>query len=221
MTSTLEGISFGAFLELEPFPDPVIDTLGHDPRSAYVERFWLPVLGPSTTLLLRLLTDRLEGSQKGMRIDVAETARALGLGQRQGRHGPFLRSLARAIDFDMVRYLGPGVIGVRRSLPTLSHRHLARLPESLQREHADAVRLIGTTTDLMVRRGQQLALSLLALGESSQDTQRQLTRWSFDETVAHECALWAARELERAGNEAGARKAHPSQSPKLANSIGS
>ena len=36
---------------VEPWPDPVIDELGHDPRSAYVERFWLPVLGPSTVLV--------------------------------------------------------------------------------------------------------------------------------------------------------------------------
>jgi len=221
MASTLEGINFGAHLELEPFPDPVIDTLGYDPRSAYVERFWLPVLGPSTTLLLRLLIDKLESSPKGLCIDIAESARALGLGERQGRHGPFLRSIARAIDFDMVRYLRPGVIGVRRSLPALSHRHLARLPESLQREHANAVQLTGSTTDLMVRRGQQLALSLLALGESTQDAQRQLTRWSFDETLAHECTMWAARELEREHSSTSERTAHPSQHGPLRTSVGS
>ena len=34
-------------LAIEPWPDPVIDRLGHDPRSAYVERFWLSILGPS------------------------------------------------------------------------------------------------------------------------------------------------------------------------------
>src|SRR5487761_2174057 len=147
MTNTLEGISFGAQLELRRFPDPVIDALGHDPRSAYVEQFWLPVLGPSTTLLLRLLTDRLERSPKGLRIEITEAARALGLGERQGRHGPFLRSVARAIDFDMVRYLGPGVIGVRRCLPALSQRHLARLPEALQRDHARAIQTERTTTD--------------------------------------------------------------------------
>ena len=27
-----------AVLTVRPWPDPVIDTLGHDPRSAYVER---------------------------------------------------------------------------------------------------------------------------------------------------------------------------------------
>ena len=32
-----------------PWPDPVIDSLGFDPRTAYVERFWLGVLGPTST----------------------------------------------------------------------------------------------------------------------------------------------------------------------------
>ena len=38
-------------LDIEPWPDQVIDQLGHDPRSLYVERFWLGILGPSTILL--------------------------------------------------------------------------------------------------------------------------------------------------------------------------
>src|ERR1044072_7549640 len=42
-------------LPVRPWPDSVIDALGHDPRSAYVERFWLGILGPSTTWLLRYL----------------------------------------------------------------------------------------------------------------------------------------------------------------------
>ena len=36
-------------LSIHPWPDPVIDQVGHDPRSTYVERFWLGILGPSTT----------------------------------------------------------------------------------------------------------------------------------------------------------------------------
>ncbi|MDQ6911186.1 MAG: hypothetical protein M3Z84_10475, partial [Actinomycetota bacterium] len=35
-------------LAIRPWPDGVIDALGHDPRSQYVERFWLGILGPST-----------------------------------------------------------------------------------------------------------------------------------------------------------------------------
>jgi hypothetical protein len=30
------------------WPDPVIDRLGYDPRSLYVETFWLGILGPTT-----------------------------------------------------------------------------------------------------------------------------------------------------------------------------
>jgi len=31
------------------WPDPVIDRLGYDPRSLYVETFWLGILGPSSS----------------------------------------------------------------------------------------------------------------------------------------------------------------------------
>ena len=36
-------------LTIRPWPDPVIDSLGHDPRSHYVETYWLGILGPSTS----------------------------------------------------------------------------------------------------------------------------------------------------------------------------
>ena len=36
---------------ITPWPDPVIDTLGFDPRSSYVETFWLPTLGPTSLLI--------------------------------------------------------------------------------------------------------------------------------------------------------------------------
>jgi len=40
-------------LHVTRWDDPLIDALGHDVRSPYVERFWLPLLGPST---MRLFT---------------------------------------------------------------------------------------------------------------------------------------------------------------------
>ena len=36
-----------------PWHDALIDPIGFDPRSAYVEQFWLGILGPSTVWLLR------------------------------------------------------------------------------------------------------------------------------------------------------------------------
>src|SRR5215831_455490 len=57
-------------LTIKPWPDAVIDTVGLDPRSAYVETFWLGVLGPSTTWLLRRLVNGLEASPSGYDLDL-------------------------------------------------------------------------------------------------------------------------------------------------------
>ena len=113
----------------------MIDELGYDPRSTYVETFWLPVLGPSTTCLLRHFTIRLEGSPEGVELDVEDTARALGLGERFGQNSPFARTIKRCVDFDMAEYRGPLVLAARLHLPPLARRHLRRLPESLQRTY--------------------------------------------------------------------------------------
>ena len=44
-------------LQVLPWSDPVIDQVGYDPRSRYVERFWLGILGPSATWLMRYLVE--------------------------------------------------------------------------------------------------------------------------------------------------------------------
>ena len=48
-------------LTIKPWPDPLIDTIGHDPRSLYVETFWLPTLGPTVLLLMRHLATASTG----------------------------------------------------------------------------------------------------------------------------------------------------------------
>ena len=57
--------------------DPLIDRLGHDPRSRYVERFWLGILGPSTTLVLRVLADALDEHGGVAHLDLADVAARL------------------------------------------------------------------------------------------------------------------------------------------------
>jgi len=36
-------------LRITRWDDPVVEAVGHDLRSAYVERFWLALLGPSSS----------------------------------------------------------------------------------------------------------------------------------------------------------------------------
>ncbi len=192
---TLDGIGFETKLRIELLQDPIVDTFGYDARSDYVERFWLPILGPTTTFLLRHLVGQLERTPSGCTLDIGDAARALGLGERPGRHGPFLRSVTRAVDFDMARVVSPGAVAVRRLVPVLSPRHVARLPRPLQREHLDATHRVGPPLEALRRRGQQLALSLLELGEGIDETKRQLAMWKFHPALAHQCALWATREI--------------------------
>src|SRR5437764_9791176 len=118
-----------------PWPDVVIDALGHDPRSPYVETYWLAVLGPSTTWLLRRLASRLEVEPDGFSLDLAETARSLGLGMRGGRSSPFVRALGRCVVFELARPHSYHSLAVRRRLPPLSRRQVLHLPESLQHSH--------------------------------------------------------------------------------------
>ena len=123
-------------LTLLPWPDPVIDDMGHDPRSDYVERFWLGVIGPSCTWFLRRLSLGFDAEPDGFELDVAECARALGLGTGLGRNAPLGRTITRCCQFGLTRRFGRDRLAVRRRLPPLARHHLARLPEALQDEHA-------------------------------------------------------------------------------------
>jgi len=58
-------------IHVRPLLDPIIDTLGHDPRSPYPERFWLPTLGPTALALLRLIAYRFDRAEHGFVLDLA------------------------------------------------------------------------------------------------------------------------------------------------------
>ncbi|MGO8723990.1 MAG: hypothetical protein ACLQRM_14855 [Acidimicrobiales bacterium] len=126
------------WLRVEPWYDRVIDEVGYDARSVYVETFWLPVLGPSTTWLIRHFAIRLEGSPEGVELEVQDTARSLGLGERLGPNSPFARTVKRCVDFEMAQWRGPQLLAVRLRLPPLARRHLRRLPESLRTRYESA-----------------------------------------------------------------------------------
>jgi hypothetical protein len=182
-----------ATLTIRPWADEVIDRLGFDPRSAYVERFWLGVLGPSTTWLLRRIAGAFDDAPEGFELPLSDTARALGLGDRGGRNSPFLRTVDRCIQFEMAQVTGPCELAVRRRLPPLSRRHLVRLGEDLQEEHRQLQeqQLASPPAEGQRRRGRQLALSLLELGEDLEEAERQLLRWRYPVTVARDAASWA------------------------------
>ena len=127
-------------LEVRPWHDPIIETSGFSIGDPYVEMFWLPVLGPTATWLLRRLATGLEHEPKGYIIDMNELARCIGVACTEGRHNPFTRAMQRCIMFGVSHQIPSALnnaIAVRTVLPHISQRHLIRLPEQLQNLHQD------------------------------------------------------------------------------------
>lgn len=120
---------------VRPWFDPDLALRGVDPRSSYVEQFWLGVAGPSVVLLVRRLARGLQLHPAGFSMDLSETARALGLGAGTSRNSAIVRTIDRAAMFGMLRRNGPDGLDVRTHLPVLTRRQLQRLPAVLRRSH--------------------------------------------------------------------------------------
>ena len=154
-------------LRVTPWPDPVLDVLGHDPRSWYAETFWLPTLGPTALLLMRHLADRFERTPEGVELPVADTAAALGLGAREGNSSPLMRSLSRLRQFELAHTENETTISVRRALPPVHRRHVRRLPLHLQAKHDEwMAEQRAAPIELARRRARRVALDARRAGRA-------------------------------------------------------
>lgn len=123
-----------AGIAVVPWTDPVIDRLGAAVRSRYVERFWLPVLGPTCTWVMRYIDLRLEESPTGVILDLAETARAVGVPTNSPHKGSLIRAMNRCVMFGLAQPVGT-VLAVRRFVPLLPRKHLEQLTPTHRRAH--------------------------------------------------------------------------------------
>jgi hypothetical protein len=159
-------------LIVQPWHDPVVEAVGYDARSAYVELFWLGILGPTSTWLLRRLVTGLDAFPDGYELDLAETANALGLSLTAGVHSPFGKALNRCIMFGVAHESSRG-IAVRRQIPPLALRQLRKLPPHLQVAHDDWMRRT-TTDEHRLARAIELATTMIRLGDEPHQLERQL-----------------------------------------------
>jgi hypothetical protein len=158
-------------LVVVPWTDEVVDPVGFDPRSQYVELFWLNVLGPTATWLMRRMVTGLDVYPGGYELDLRETAGALGLSYSPGTSNPFIRALNRCVLFGAAQPISGG-LAVRRRLPPVTTRHLQRMPEHLRRAHASWTRTVVDQTEL--ERGLVLAAAMVAVGDDLDVVERQL-----------------------------------------------
>lgn len=194
-------------IRITPWSDPVLDQLGHDARSTYVERFWLPILGPTTTLFLRRVAHELDRHPDGFDLPVVDTASAMGLGVSGGRNAPFLRGMARAAKFKLARPMGHDTLAVQAKLPPLTRVQIERLPAHVRDEHAvwqDESRR-SPDVEAARRRARRLALSLVELGETDQQVEHQLHRWKIHPALAHDALRWAHERAQHRADPEGAR----------------
>lgn len=185
--------------EITPWEDPVIDARGYDPRSSYVEQFWLAVLGPSSVWFLRHVAERFEREPTGFTLDVAECSAALGLGTGLGRHAPFTRTVTRCCQFSAATRFGAGGLAVRKKLPPLARSHALRLPELVQQRLAawQEWELAVDSSHRGLLKARRLGLSLIQAGEDFDGALRQLLTWGLHPAVAQPGVEWAwARSAE-------------------------
>lgn len=149
------------------------DEPSFDPRSAYVERYWLGILGPATTLLLRYLAEGLDRNPDGFTIEASEVAGSMGLKGADHRSS-FQRSLTRACLFGLAQSPSPELLLVRRTFPALSTRHLERLPQSLQESHSE---ITSTPNRLIGEDLGNLAELLIKMGRDFTEVDSDLARW--------------------------------------------
>lgn len=180
-------------LHVRPWPDDLVDSLGFDPRCSYVENFWLGVLGPSTTWLLRRLVSGLERQPDGYALSLSETARSLGLSDRGGRSSPFVRAVHRTIKFQLALPEGPDVLAVHRKVPPLNANQVNRLPPGLQEAHAEwqEGQLHTPSSDLVRQRGRLLALSMIEMGAEWESAEYRLLEMRYHPAMAHDAVGWA------------------------------
>ena len=177
-------------LMVVPWVDPLVDSIGYDVRSQYVELFWLNVLGPTATWILRRLVLGFDRYPLGYELDLEETACALGLSYTVGTANSFMRSLNRCVLFGVSRPTEGG-LAVRRRVPKVATRHLMRMPAHLRQAHQ--LWSIPTTRISLddLERARVLAEAMVETGDDPDAVERQLLALGVTPSAAIEATTMA------------------------------
>lgn len=155
-----------ATVELSPLFDPTLERVGFPLDHPYVERVYCSVLGPSSVLLLRRAGELFAEHPDGLRVDVVDLSRSLGLGVPAdavdvGRNAPLRRTMDRLVRFRMAAWRRDDHLGIHPKLPALERHRVARLPETVQTAHH---RLLTDHLDGLVARAEGRALEPAGVG---------------------------------------------------------
>ena len=117
---------------------------GWDLNHPYVETFWLPVIGPTSTLMLRYVGHNAQTSEY-TKFDTTELATCLGLGGGgTGRNGPVAKTIKRLTRFgltsiDSASDTSDMLVTVMPRVPTVKESLRSKWPEHLRILHSRAI----------------------------------------------------------------------------------
>ena len=109
--------------------DPLVVKLGHSMDSRYVERFWLPLIGPTSWCMARNL---LSGPSEGL-VQLDQLGSELGCNEVTA-----MRTLVRLERFQILKKVGPSVF-IRTHLPPLTMGQHLNLPPHLRLQLIDEI----------------------------------------------------------------------------------
>ncbi len=116
-------------------PDRQVRRVGFDLTDPYVEQCWAPLIGPSSTMLLRRLPE-LWSTQEPAEVEASEFSRSIGLRSSVGKNSPLVRTLDRLVRFKFAR---PGAseheLDVFTEVPPLGVHQLAKVPQWSREAH--------------------------------------------------------------------------------------
>jgi hypothetical protein len=107
----------------------------------YVEMLWLPVIGPSSTWLLRRLSGWALACPEGLTVVLPELSESLGLGWSSGPNSSLQRSMRRLMMFGLACW--GDSFEVATQVPAVSERQLARMSPGLVRAHDRMIQQAG------------------------------------------------------------------------------
>jgi hypothetical protein len=179
----------GQVITIRPWIDPLVDEIGHAPFGRYFETFWLGVLGPTATWLVRRLVAGLERDPDGYEIDLVATARTMGMSYSAHRSSPFAKALQRCTMFGLTHQTSDG-LAVRRRIPSVAERHLRRMPESLRLQHEAWLRTPSSVDEFA--RAHRLAVAMIEAGDDINTIEHLLVSLGVGDAIAAEVADNAA-----------------------------
>lgn len=183
---------------------------GVDPRSRYVDHYWIPTLGPTSVCLARALMRMIARSGDLIEVHVDHLVAVLGLGPDGA--GAVTRSLQELFAVDVLTMGPEGEVLVRSQFPYLTAAQVADLPGALATAHrAPSSLRAAACLDAPTGRAQALGphariLSLAAtvdeiLVNPSLDAAQLAFRWQHVVRLAEEARddvvlEWAPSDLE-------------------------